>query len=383
MKFGNLWSSKEESVVKAYIDRPTIVVADKLFQAGFVRSLGAIRRKIQRLSKSNTKSTATAYVFGGLPDIDYSNWDEDNEYHEQPDTVVVGGYEPGLLPVSGGDYVADATGDWKAPLGEPGSTKGINYVNGSLPLNNLEPYTRFVMLNDVHVPHNIPLDNVFKFIKDFKPDYVLLVGDIITNDPFSHWDKKSPLRFKSMPQPKKYYQECNKLFYKPLRKTVGDNCKIVHWIGNHEYWSNKAIAEMPEGEGYWEVENNIECIDAWVESKGVANLGKLHFIHGDVLKSGYNSAQKMVSTWHRNVRYGHFHNLEEATQVNPIDVKDVHTARCCGTLEKPNPHYMFNQPNRWVNAFTYGIVNNIDGSFSDHTTVITNNKFMAHGKIYG
>src|SRR3990167_10063938 len=106
-------------------------------------------------------------------------------------------------------------------------TRHTSWLTGDIPLvkGNI---TKFVMLNDIHVPHNIDLTNIFHFIQDFKPDYVLLVGDIVNNDPFDHWKKAKPGTFKGMPQPKSYYELCNKEFYRPLRKICSNECKIIH-----------------------------------------------------------------------------------------------------------------------------------------------------------
>ncbi len=262
----------------------------------------------------------------------------------------------------------------------PKKKQSTKWITGALPIKANE-LTKFVMLNDVHVPHNIPLDSILEFINDFEPDYVLLVGDIVNNDPFDHWARAVPRRFQGMPNPKEYYEECNQIFYRPLKEAVSDNCDIVHWVGNHEYWSNKAIGDMPEGEGYWEVWNNVENIDLWVPNKQIANLGKLHFLHGDIV-TGRGHAAKIMNLYRRNVRYGHFHNIEEASHQSPIDMIDRHTARSCGTLEEFNPEFMEGRPHSWLHAFTYGIVQP-NGNFWDHTTVLIDGQFMANGKLWG
>lgn len=324
MIFGKPWSKEELYILESFPKTHSfITIQNALKQKGFDRTVGAIERKLQRLDKK---------------------------------VLVVD-----VLPTK---------------IHKPSSVK---WHTGSLGL--ISPETRFVMLNDVHVPHHIPMGNIWKFCEDFKPHYLLLVGDIVNNDPFSHWDRKSPLRFKSMPQPKQYYESCNIEFFRPARQAVGRDCNIGYWIGNHEYWSNKAIQEMPEGEGYWEVENNIEEIDFWVPSKQLANLGKLHFLHGDAIQGGRHHSLKMLNYYRRNLRYGHYHNLELSSYTSPIDVEDRHTARCCGTLEKPNPGFMANRPHDWMACVTYGVVLP-NGNFFDDTAVITNNSFMANGKIY-
>jgi predicted phosphodiesterase len=331
MIHGTPWDSQEVALLSAAIVRDDTLheIQHLLKSAGFNRSIEAISRKIRRLG-----------------------------------TIKVEVIESSLAPVKAKPVVDDT----------PWHTGPLSLIK--------DRATKFVMLNDIHVPHNIPLDRIWEFVKDYKPDYMLLVGDIINNDPFDHWAKMSPRRFKVMPQPKAHYEECNETFYRPMREAVGKNCKVVHWVGNHEHWSNKAIAEMPEGEGYWEVWNNLEEVDLWVPSKQLASLGHLHFVHGDVINGGKNHSAKMMNYFRRNIRYGHYHDIQETSHTSPIDVEDRHTARACGTLEKFNPMFMENRPHDWMHAFTYGIVRP-NGNFGDHTVTIIDNSFYANGKLYG
>jgi hypothetical protein len=330
MIFGKPWTQDEEDILLSYPGGNPLGIQQALKKAGFSRTIEAIQRKKLRLNAIIKPEESQANFFSSNEPLD--------------------------------------------------NTSDVSWVSGKLPLN--KSITKFVCLNDVHVPHNIDLTNIFTFIKEFKPDYIILNGDIVNNDPFSHWDKASPLRFKTMPQPKEYYEMCNKVFYKPLRDAAGKTCTIVHGIGNHEFWSNKAIAEMPEGKGYWEVENNIKYVDYWYASKDMVNLGKLFFLHGDIINGGRNHAEKMLNYFRRNVRYGHVHDIQERSYNNPIDITERHTARSCGTLQKFNPSFMGNRPHDWMHAFTYGYVRE-DGTFHDHTAVIVNNQFMANGKLYG
>lgn len=327
---GTPWGTAEINILVGGLSRDARLteIQSELRKHGFNRSIEAISRKIRRLG-----------------------------------TVKVESPETSLAP------------------SRPKKQDKTKWITGALPLDNNKP-TKFVMLNDVHVPHNIPLDTIWEFVEDFKPDYMLLVGDIVNNDPFDHWAKATPRRFKVMPQPRPYYEECNEKFYRPMRDACGKNCTVVHWVGNHEYWSNKAIAEMPEGEGYWEVWNNLEEVDLWVPSKQIANLGKLHFMHGDTIQSGNNCAAKVMNLYRRNIRFGHFHSIQEASHTSPIDIEDRHTTRCCGTLEKYNPDFMESRPHNWVHAFTYGVVRP-NGNFNDFTVTLTDGKFYAEGRSYG
>src|SRR5579863_5793922 len=151
MIFGKPWTPAEEGILLGYPGSNPAGIQKKLLDAGYQRTIEAIKRKQQRLSGSIHQ----------------------DEYTSNP-----------------------------APFKKK---KAVKWVSGeALPLT--KDVTKFVLLNDVHVPHNIELDSVFTFFDDFKPDYAILNGDIVNNDPFSHWDKSSPLRFKNMPQPKAYYE---------------------------------------------------------------------------------------------------------------------------------------------------------------------------------
>lgn len=350
MIFGKPWTVQEEAIVLSYPGN-NLNIQNELAKAGFKRSLEAIQRKKQRLRAVKTVVHTSGYM-----------------------QIVPDSFTPMYPSV----WSVAATTNTPAPKTK---TPKIDWVS-SKSLELKKDVTKFVLLNDVHVPHNIELNTIFEFFDDFKPDYAILNGDIINNDPFSHWDKQSPLRFKNMPQPKAYYEQCNEEFYRPLRDAVGKKCKTVHGIGNHEAWANKAIGEMPEGEGYWEVENNLENIDSWYASKTMVNLGKLYFVHGDIINGGQNHSFKMLNYFRRNLRYGHYHDLQERSYNNPIDITERHTARSCGTLQKFNPGFMGNRPHDWMHCFTYGYVYT-DGTFHDHTTVVVENKFMANGKLYG
>jgi hypothetical protein len=236
-------------------------------------------------------------------------------------------------------------------------------------------------MNDVHVPHNVPLKAIWQFARDWKPDYLLLVGDIMNMDPFDHWAKQNARKARELPAVKEYYESCNKLFYRPAREAVGDHCQIVHWIGNHEQWAYRAIDAMPgEGKGFWEPESNVECVDAWVRQFHLANLGRLHFLHGEHA-TGKHHAEKVVTLYRRSVRYGHRHDVQEASYTSPVDGDDQHSARSCGTLERFNPDFMQGRPHNWVHSFNHGVVQP-DGMFHDQTTRLIRGKFYANGRVY-
>ena len=252
------------------------------------------------------------------------------------------------------------------------------FVSGSLPLVKGRE-TRFVQLTDTHAPYSIPLGPVFEFIEDYKPDYVLLTGDNSDMSCFSHWEKRKRGTAQLLQDPKDYYGSVNGCFYEPLRRAAPKS-KIVHFIGNHEAWAYQAIDDMPEGRGYWEPENNIRGVDLWVRQFRLANLGKLHFLHGEHAVGKYH-AHGMLQLYRRSLRYGHRHDGQEAFYTSPVDVEDRHSARCCGTLQHFNPNFMQNRPHNWVHGFNAGIVAP-DGMFWDQLTKIIRGRFYAESRWY-
>lgn len=241
--------------------------------------------------------------------------------------------------------------------------------------------TRFVFLSDVHVPDNIPLDAVFSFMEDFTPDHTILGGDILDMKSFSHWERETPRKARKMPSPRGEYDVANERFFSPLRAAC-PRSRRTYLLGNHEQWSEKTIDHQPEGEGYWEIWRNVKHVDAWVENKSHTSLGKLTFLHGDIIGgSSKTCADRMLNLYRRSVRFGHFHSLNEASYTSPVDIADRHTARCCGTLQRFQPGYMKHRPHAWIHAFTYGFVEPT-GTFWDTTVRINNGVFYAEGRRY-
>lgn len=384
-----VWEERETELLT--ILRPSFTnheIATILSRLGYNRSVEAVSRKSRRMQikfqelgepvgeLSETESVVVDQVLGERLPVLLPTDEEEN--------YTISSVWPGAVSLL--SETEPSPEEWTAlanalkPQEELDTS--VKWVTGDLLLREDRP-TRFVMLNDVHVPHNIPLSGIWDFCRDFKPDYLLLVGDIINNDPFSHWEREKPGKAKKMPQPKNYYRMCNQQFYRPAREAVGDGCVVVHWIGNHEWWSSRVIEMMPEGEGYWEVWNNVEpdLVDFWVPNRGMANLGHLFFVHGDLINGGKNHPSKFLQYFNRNIRYGHYHDLGTASHIAPIDMRDRHVARCNGCLEQYNPHFMGNRPHNWQHAFSYGYVRP-DGTFNDYQVVIFDNKFIVNDREY-
>lgn len=258
---------------------------------------------------------------------------------------------------------------------------GVKWVSGPLAIRK-DRVTRFVFLNDVHVPDSIELAPIFEFIHDFKPDHVVLGGDILDMASFSHWERDKPRRAREMPYPAEEYALCRDRFFTPLRRAA-PKATTTLIMGNHEARAEHSIDAFPEGKGFWEVERNVgDGVDQFAKQYDTVALGKLWFSHGDILQgSSKTAADRMLNMYRRSMRSGHWHCLSEASYTSPVDQADRHTARVCGTLQKFQPGFMRHRPHAWIHAITHGVVEP-SGRFWDMTTRINDGVFYAEGRKY-
>jgi metallophosphoesterase superfamily enzyme len=234
---------------------------------------------------------------------------------------------------------------------------------------------KFVALFDLHwgydrrgghlVPVHDPkaLGAALNFIGDFKPDHVILGGDMLDCRMISHHVKGKPGQVEGL-------------------KLLSDG-RLVYHIGNHEDWLNQFADEYPGLEGILDIENVLDLSDQWevVGQGGISTLGKLNFIHGDQLTSGEHTAKNAVLAYERNIRFGHIHSFQVYTKTSAVDMNG-HTAIAVPCLCKKNPAYGKSNPNKWMQGFLWGYVDKKEGIFNDYVSVIVNGKFVANGKTY-
>lgn len=242
---------------------------------------------------------------------------------------------------------------------------------------------KIVALYDTHIPFNIKLDPIFDFIVDFKPDTIILGGDMHDWTAASHWiaDQGSALDGQSI---KKCYNELKDILLDPLRGAKPSHSRMVYLLGNHEDWLQQTINLNRNGRDYWEMENNIDLKGYRMELIPVNNPfvvnDHLCYIHG-VYTNEYH-AKKTVQAYHTSIFYGHVHDVQVYTQVSPISIDHFYKGASVGCLCNLNPSYMRNKPNRWVHGFHFCYVNDKTGAFHDTQVFIVKGAFWANGRYY-
>lgn len=248
-----------------------------------------------------------------------------------------------------------------------------------------------VIISDIHHPYQnrLAFSSVLNFLKDFVPDEVLLLGDIMDCQTLNSHEQGNLRHFETKRLIGDYRALENEIIY-PINK-VCPKAKKIYLAGNHEQWIEFAIDKDPSKlEGIIELENNVD-LKGWeyipyLKKKGRGielgryNIGKLHCIHGEYTNQ-YHAA-KTVNAYGRSVVYGHSHTIQSHTQLTAGNISDFHIAWSIGCLCNLSPSYMKGGANKWVNGFAIVYSDEKTGNFNLYQVVIFNNKFIWNDKIY-
>lgn len=251
---------------------------------------------------------------------------------------------------------------------------------------------KFVALFDAHVGyerrngHKVPMHDpkalsvAMQFIRDFKPDHVVLGGDMLDCGAISHHNRQTPGQIEGL-RVLSDARELRDTIIEPIQDLVKG--KLIYHTGNHEKWLNDLVDEFPGLDGIVDVRSVLGLSERWtlIDQGEASKLGKLTFIHGDQLRGAANVALNAVTAYERNVRFGHFHTFQIATKTTPVDANG-HTGIAVPCLCKKGPRYGQGAPNKWMQGFLWGYVGGPEGRFNDYVTVIVNGQAMINGKLY-
>lgn len=229
------------------------------------------------------------------------------------------------------------------------------------------------------------LDAVGLFIGDFKPDYIIYGGDALDCGPVSHHNRKRNFSIEGL----RLIEDAEGLKtllrdYRlaAFKKDEGE-AHEVYIEGNHEDWLNDLVEDYPGLAGAFDLHRLLfgSKEPTIIPQGGVYKLGKLHFLHGDQVRSSLYPSRWAVDAYEKSVRFGHFHTYQTFTKVSALDASDARTGVAVPCLCNRGPGYGKGAPNRWLNGFNYGYVES-NGTYFDMTPIITNNKFVAEGVEY-
>jgi predicted phosphodiesterase len=240
--------------------------------------------------------------------------------------------------------------EWKLDLPEPERNDYSKFVIRE---------KRIAILSDIHFPyyHKEALNAAMRYIKKWKPDCILLNGDLIDCYHLSDWE--TDFRMRSFNY--ELDMVCN--FILQLHKLF-PKVKLVWKLGNHEdRYERRVLKKVPELvdlglfdfdrviQHYMKDVYNEDCKVAIVKNKRIITAGKLNIIHGHELAKGMvdpvNPARGFYNKAKNNVIGGHHHRTSEhhESDINGNLIGCWSTGCLCDL----HPHYM--PVNKWNLGF--------------------------------
>ena len=223
------------------------------------------------------------------------------------------------------------------------------------------------------------LSVALQFIQDFKPDHIILGGDILDCGAVSHHNHGKP----GLTEGLKLVSDAKELHEALIAPLEALKTKsLTYIIGNHEDWLDDLVSQLPALEGIVDLESILDLDDRWqvVPCGETTKLGKLIFMHGDQVKGGEHSAKWATVAYEANVRFGHHHTYQTYSKTTALDAVG-HTGIAVPCLCKKNPAYGGGAPNRWMQGFLWGYIGP-KGLFNDYVSIIINGTAMINGKVY-
>lgn len=238
-------------------------------------------------------------------------------------------------------------------------------------------------MSDIHFPYNINLSGIFAYIKDFKPDQIILGGDITDGPPhgFEGWTFEQVEKYGYLAYDRDVANV--KQLISDIKK-VSPKSKIIYLEGNHEERYQRMVRRYPQtltsrfvfGK---EFGSDVKFIP-YGDYDSFYRVGDCLFTHGTIFPDSH--AKKMALAYlPSKVVYGHIHDFQSYTTHNGDPRHAGRYAVTCGCLCSRLPDYKKGHPNKWVNGFVDWV--SINGCTTPTPHLIENGKFVIGGKVYG
>ena len=235
---------------------------------------------------------------------------------------------------------------------------------------------RIVVLPDVHLTTKIPKEYELakKFIKDYKPTEIIILGDFMEVSSLSSYDLSKRRKIEGQRFEKEIEAAKREI------EILSDLCTTITYLeGNHENRVERYLDDHPELESMLELPKRLELAKnsvQWHKMNKLVKRGKLYFTHG--VYYGKYFAKKTVDEYGCSIVVGHAHRHQVAT-IYPKMQK--HPMMCCalGCLGDTDPEYKKNAPTGHINQFGIVEINN-KGLFNLYPITIIDLSFRYGGK---
>lgn len=265
---------------------------------------------------------------------------------------------------------------------------------------------RHLAICDLHAPHQIKLDGVLKYAKDYAPTDFILNGDFLDLSWASHWNESVFANIGLEKLRIMLHQEiaAGRKVLEQFEEVLPANCNKFYVPGNHENFLIWACLKYPQlagginlGVNKMTFKSDVAAILKDVLADLLRDLlktdelgykvlpyckelvlGKLTYIHGHQAAS-LTALQRLYPA--RNVVMGHHHTHQVLTTHNSGDTRNVNQYVMVPALCRLCPGYLRNSSTRWLSGFWQcDVLSN--GTFSGSVVKVLDGRVIHNGKIY-
>lgn len=243
-----------------------------------------------------------------------------------------------------------------------------------------------IVLPDIHVPnHDTPsLKAIFQFLKFYKPDRLIQLGDLCDWDSVTTYDPRRESDIVCIEDEVKAVNS----FLDELESHLPKSCEKVLIGGNHEerftkfktkFGNEIGMRRMRKLTSWWDEYRLPDRRWSWCQYGEWRQYGKIVYTHGWYIGKG--CAAKHLNLYHKNIIFGHTHIFDVATAVG-LDGNPVMGASI-GTLSKTNLSYLIGKPPvNWIHMFAT-VETLPNGQFTPNFIPIIDGKFISNGRVFG
>lgn len=249
---------------------------------------------------------------------------------------------------------------------------------------------RYVFTSDWQCPdHNKALlKPLYSFIRDFKPDHFVIVGDFVNFTSVSKYDVDPHYAIDFV----KEIRECRKLLTEIVSVVRSANSKSkIDWDeGNHELRLIRYLIRNAKSIALLEVEEE-EILSIpylfelkklgidWYPMTKIHTAGDMLIEHGEIIrKRAGDTAKSMLDARNRSGISGHTHRAALHMRTTGSTQWWIENGSLCNL--QPTPPYV-KSPD-WQNAITVGIYDKAAQTMHPTLVPIINNSFTFGEKLY-
>lgn len=253
---------------------------------------------------------------------------------------------------------------------------------------------KVAIIPDIHFPIHDPwaIDCVVSFLRDYKPNYIVLLGDLLDCLCLSRHDNShSAEKMMDIKYQLNTEIEASAPFVKELLK-ITECISLIE--GNHELRREQILNKNPglrgiealEPKKFFQIPDPIK----WIGNKQRLKIGNAYFEHGDQVVNSRGSKHIADSMAQRrpwcNTYTGHFHTIDRKNKVAywPDGSHELFVTATIGHLSMVKEHQHYAKLPSWSHGL--GLLEFWeDGDNPQHSfdqIIFTNYTFSRNGKIY-